>query len=379
MEEKVGVWGGGRIVAVLLVVIVLILGSVFGGVASASSEFIVDDVNSGFARYGPSSYWHEASIGYNVHMYWTYNAKSTVENYAKWTPSLSSEGAGNYAVYVYIPSNYASTTNAVYTIFHNGVTDTKYVNQAIYYSQWVSLGTFYFSATGNEYVKLVDATGEDSATQTIGFDAVKWVKQSLLPAPTLSNPSNGDTDVSLTPTFSWSPVSGANYYWLTVATDPSYLPTDPYETSAPGCVIGSDGVGISGTSYPTSTPLEPGTTYYWQVQAYHGSNAYNPDQQGEYSEHYSFTTEESLLPAPNLYSPADDAQDVSTTPYFDWSDISSANRYWLMVAENEGDLPTDPNAIDCPNCVISEDDITSSQYSTPQSTYQRLVKIYKKC
>jgi hypothetical protein len=57
--------------------------------------------------------------------------------------------------------------------------------------------------------------------------------------------------------------------------------------------------------------------------------------------------------------------DVSTTPYFDWSDVSGANRYWLMVAENEGDLPTNPDATSCSNCAIDENGITSSQYSTP--------------
>lgn len=132
---------------------------------------------------------------------------------------------------------------------------------------------------------------------------------SLLPAPTLSSPPNGQTGTSTTPTFSWSSVSEANYYWLTVATNPSYLPTDPYATSAPGCVIGSNGVGMAATSYTPSTPLSPGTTYYWKVQAYHGSDAYHPDRQGQYSAQWSFTTATAptptptLLPAPTLSSP----------------------------------------------------------------------------
>ena len=41
----------------------------------------------------------------------------------------------------------------------------------------------------------------------------------LLPAPTLLNPSNGAVGVSTTPTFSWSAVTGANRYWLMVATN----------------------------------------------------------------------------------------------------------------------------------------------------------------
>ena len=142
-----------------------------------STEVIVDDQSSGFTKYGTSSYWHEASIGYNSHMFWTYNNQWTIDNYAIWQPNLSSGGAGTYAVYVYIPNNYATTTNATYTVFHNGITDTRTVNQAIYFNQWVSLGSFYFSANGNEYVQLVDKTGEAAITKMIGFDAVKWVKQ----------------------------------------------------------------------------------------------------------------------------------------------------------------------------------------------------------
>jgi hypothetical protein len=140
-------------------------------------EVIVDDLNSGFSKYGTPSYWHEASIGYNGHMFWTYNNQSTIDNYSRWQPNLSTGGAGTYAVYVYIPNNYANTTNATYTIFHNGAVDTRAINQNIYYNQWVLLGSFYFSANGSEYVQLVDKTGETAVTKMIGFDAVKWVKQ----------------------------------------------------------------------------------------------------------------------------------------------------------------------------------------------------------
>src|SRR3989338_6615191 len=48
----------------------------------------------------------------------------------------------------------------------------------------------------------------------------------LLSAPTLSSPSNEATGISTTPTFSWSSVSGANKYWLMVATNSSVFPTE---------------------------------------------------------------------------------------------------------------------------------------------------------
>jgi hypothetical protein len=139
---------------------------------------IVDDLSAGFARFGPSAYWWQASIGYLSHMYWTYVNGSAVSNYTRWTPNLASGGAGNYAVYVFIPRNYATAQQAKYRVRHNGIDHfSAPVNQALYFDQWVSIGTYFFSATGGEYVELTDATGEAYSTKRqLGFDAVKFVR-----------------------------------------------------------------------------------------------------------------------------------------------------------------------------------------------------------
>ncbi|MDD5681319.1 MAG: hypothetical protein PHI59_08795, partial [Candidatus Omnitrophica bacterium] len=172
----------------LIFPILIGMGIVSWADTAKAAEIIVDDQSSGFSRYGTSSYWKEASIGYNSHMFYTYNGQSAVDNYAIWQPNLSGAGAGTgtYAVSVYIPGNYADTTNATYTIFHNGANDTRTINQADYTNEWVSLGNFYFSTGGSEYVKLVDKTGEANATKRVGFDAVKWVKINQLPTASLS-------------------------------------------------------------------------------------------------------------------------------------------------------------------------------------------------
>ena len=119
---------------------------------------------------------------------------------------------------------------------------------------------------------------------------------SLLPAPSLNSPSSGQTNVSTTPDFSWNPVSGANHYWLMVATSESYLPTDPYATSAPDCVISES---TSSTSYIPGTPLNEGKSYYWQIQASYWDGS-TVTRQGEYSLHRCFMTvidRESKIPA----------------------------------------------------------------------------------
>ena len=143
--------------------------------SSSPTEVIVDDLGSGFTKFGPTAYWYQASIGYGSHMWWTYVNGTVKSNYAQWKPSLPS--AGNYTVYTFIPNNNATSQQAPYRIYHNGANNYATVNQNIYYDAWVSLGTHYFSANGTEYVELSDATGEAGSTlRKIGFDAIKFVK-----------------------------------------------------------------------------------------------------------------------------------------------------------------------------------------------------------
>ena len=138
--------------------------------ADSRSEVIVDDRSSGFARGG--SYWAEASIGYNGHMYWTYINGSVVDGWGEWSASLA---GGNYEVYAFIPSNYATTQSAPYQVYHNGGIASRTVNQNNYYDVWVSLGTYGFSSGSSRRVRLTDATGETNYNLRVGFDAVKFV------------------------------------------------------------------------------------------------------------------------------------------------------------------------------------------------------------
>jgi lysozyme len=166
----------GLLVAVLIFVSMFSVLSVHAYIIySLGSETVVtvEDTDPGFTKYGTPSYWYEDYVS-GDHMYWTYNGYNTIDNWAKWTPSLPT--SGTYAVYVWIPANHATTTNAIYTIHHSSVDDTRYVNQG-QHSCWILLGYFYFSASGDEYVKLVDMTYESYASKQVGFDAVRWVKR----------------------------------------------------------------------------------------------------------------------------------------------------------------------------------------------------------
>ncbi len=118
----------------------------------------------------------------------------------------------------------------------------------------------------------------------------------LLSAPTLSSPASGATGVSTAPSFSWSSVTGANRYWLTVATSSSTLPTDPNAISCPSCVISCTTTGTSHTAGSSCTTgqsqvLGVGTTYFWRVQGWNTNGT-----QGNYSGTRSFATQSGGVP-----------------------------------------------------------------------------------
>jgi hypothetical protein len=142
--------------------------------APAPGTVIVDDTDAGFVTGGSATGWRVAYVGYNGRMLWTYNNDRIRTNYnwARWYPRLR---AGWYEVFVYIPSRNATTTKARYWISHADGFTLRVVNQSAYSSQWVSLGTYRFRGTRDDYVSLADVTFEPYLSRQLGFDAVKWV------------------------------------------------------------------------------------------------------------------------------------------------------------------------------------------------------------
>ncbi|MGC9522622.1 MAG: PA14 domain-containing protein [Anaerolineae bacterium] len=142
-----------------------------------SGTVIVDDTDSGFVQGGAAAGWRTVAEGYNGRMIWTYNNRSVQPNYnwARWYPNLE---AGWYEVFVYIPHRYTTTGQARYWVSHAGGYTLRIVNQSAYDGgQWVSLGTYQFAGTSNDYVSLSDVTYETYRSRLIGFDAVKWEKR----------------------------------------------------------------------------------------------------------------------------------------------------------------------------------------------------------
>jgi hypothetical protein len=92
------------------------------------------------------------------------------------------------------------------------------------------------------------------------------------PAPpgpfALTAPFDGETNVALTPTFTWNPATDAVDYLVTVDTDAGFAPPFIYQTTTAST---SDAV-------PPAT-LAEGTTYFWRVVANNlaGNTAGSPD------------------------------------------------------------------------------------------------------
>jgi hypothetical protein len=147
-----------------------------GGPPPGGGEAVVDDLGPGWQAGGASANWRGAATGVNGHAFWTFNNTyaASFYNWARWYPALGAPG--NYEVFAFVPSGLGSTLNARYWVYHAGRYDLAPRSQVFYGNQWMSLGTYYFSAAGgnSEFVSLSDVTYECYLCRTIAFDAVKF-------------------------------------------------------------------------------------------------------------------------------------------------------------------------------------------------------------
>ena len=134
---------------------------------------IVDDTDLGFTKGGTMAEWGTANEGYGGRQFWTRNNDEVRPNYnwAHWRPILT---PGRYEVFAYIPERYNTTTQANYRISHSGGFTQRSVNQSLNSGRWVSLGTYQFRGTSDDYVALENVTSEQNLTRMIAFDAMKW-------------------------------------------------------------------------------------------------------------------------------------------------------------------------------------------------------------
>jgi len=116
--------------------------------------------------------------------------------------------------------------------------------------------------------KIIDIAQVSAATETPS-------------APTLLSPPDGAVGVSLTPTLSWTPSSGAASYRVQLAKDQGFTQ------------LVFEQAGLATTTIDLAG-LEPSITYYWRVSAYNQLGVAS-----DWSTTWSFTTQVTT-PAPSL-------------------------------------------------------------------------------
>ncbi len=133
-------------------------------------------------------------------------------------------------------------------------------------------------------------------------------------APTLITPASGAANVSVTPSFDWSDVSGAASYRFQLSTSNSFNTT----------IVDSLNVTQSQFSLPLS--LSNSTTYYWRVAAKNAAGT------GVYSSIFSFTTVLAPPAVPILIAPPNGSIGISTTDMFLWQGALGATSFNFQIA-----------------------------------------------
>lgn len=117
------------------------------------------------------------------------------------------------------------------------------------------------------------------------WSAVQSFTAGTLSAPTLTSPGNQVTALPITPLLSWTAVNGAvDGYNIIVDTSPSDLPTRSSGSAGSTAVFSGQAGAVADR---LANPLQPGTTYYWEVQGVASGGI-----PGNWSSISSFTTTE---------------------------------------------------------------------------------------
>ena len=173
------------------------------------------------------------------------------------------------------------------------------------------------SKTGgaSRYALLLSPSGPLYALSTIALPTSAPVP----PAPSLVSPANFSTNVSSTPTLSWSCMIGAESYLVQLSSMQDFSVLDVDESNYPS------------TSYNVAEPLLPGITYYWRVQAQNTSGT------GEWSSPaWNFAT----TPPNGLYAPKLSGSNYlyqgSYRPRLSWSATGTTYKLYRYICTYPG-------------------------------------------
>jgi hypothetical protein len=169
-------------------------------------------------------------------------------------------------------------------------------------------------ANGTQYywrVRTKNVGGISAWTSPWGFTTIIAIPQ----MPTLTAPVDGATGQSITPTLTWSTVSGATTYHVQVSTDNTFatiLTQDSTLTSATMALSGLANI----------------TQYYWRVRAKNVGGVSN------WTSPWSFTTIITAPQTPTLTSPSNATTGQPVSQTLGWSTVTGAATYHVQVASD---------------------------------------------
>ncbi|AZA93170.1 T9SS C-terminal target domain-containing protein [Chryseobacterium nakagawai] len=133
--------------------------------------------------------------------------------------------------------------------------------------------------------------------------------------PTVSAPSSAATGVSVLPAITWSSVSGATGYKISIGS-----------TTGGTDIMNNVDVG-NVTTYTLTTPLLFNTKYYYTV------NSYSPTSVSSGCTERTFTT---ATLCPSVSAPSAAATSVSVLPTFTWTAIAGVTGYRITIGTTTG-------------------------------------------
>ena len=132
------------------------------------------------------------------------------------------------------------------------------------------------------------------------------------------SPVNGTT-VTHTPIFKWSPVAGANGYFVVISYDRNFT------NIVPGGIIWTRGSSWA----PPGSLLDETNAYWWEILPADSTGTVRAQPQNAADNAPQFFNKSSVPPTPN--SPTDGST-VQTQPTFSWSSAIGARNYTLQIA-----------------------------------------------
>ena len=218
------------------------------------------------------------------------------------------------------PFNYDNVNNLVLAIDENKPNyDNNAFTEEFYIYTGQANGTLYYKDdTTNPDPTSPPTTGfnlgRSSSKSSVTFDGL--TPNAIPTCPSVSAPVVNATNVSLTPTFTWSSVAGATGYRISIGTG----------TGLTNVLYNFDNG--ANTSYSLATPLNYSTQYFYTITAYSGSGTSTGCTER------SFTTMN--VPCPVVTSPVANEAEVILTPTITWDPVTSATSYTLSVGTTSG-------------------------------------------